>query len=234
MRPRGEGKLLSKNPPVPDGLASQPTPSRLVRTLSSEENRHVRRAALLECAARRIRGTGGGHRHRYLTIDIYSPPIEMHDHQPNSAHNGHYHMRIFHPLIWPARDSPSSSNHDAPAAIGGVALVCPNRAPTQLAGPTCPPCESPIRTITRSWHPSAGRPRAETSGRPVSRRSQTLVRPASSASPRSVHLARGPVTSSRGLSEQGRLQQRSGGNLQRRESELRAPCRSRPYCALSR
>ncbi|HEX5852924.1 MAG TPA: IS1380 family transposase [Solirubrobacteraceae bacterium] len=99
MRPREEGKPLSKNPPVPDGLASQPTLSRLVRMLSSEENRHVLRGALLECAARRIRATRGGHRHRYLTIDIDSLPIEVHGHQPGSAHNGYYHMRIYHPLI---------------------------------------------------------------------------------------------------------------------------------------
>jgi Transposase DDE domain group 1 len=98
-RAREEGRELSKNPPVPDGLASQPTLSRLVRMLSTQENREVLRGALLECAARRIRATRRGHRQRYLTIDIDSLPIEVHGHQPGSEHNGHYHRRIYHPLI---------------------------------------------------------------------------------------------------------------------------------------
>ncbi len=98
-REREEGRPLSKNPPVPDGLASQPTLSRLVRMLSGDENRRVLRGALLECAARRIRATRDGHRYRYLTIDIDSLPIEVHGHQPGSEYNGHYHTRIYHPLI---------------------------------------------------------------------------------------------------------------------------------------
>lgn len=98
-REREEGRELSKNPPVPDGLASQPTLSRLVRMLSSEQNRKVLRGALLECAARRIRAMRGGHRQRYLTIDIDSLPIEVHGHQVGSEHNGYYHRRIYHPLI---------------------------------------------------------------------------------------------------------------------------------------
>jgi hypothetical protein len=98
-RPREEGTPLAKNPSVPDGLASQPTLSRLVRMLSTPENRAVLRGALLECAARRLRAMRGGHRFRYLTIDIDSLPIEVHGHQPGSEYNGHYHTRIFHPLI---------------------------------------------------------------------------------------------------------------------------------------
>ena len=98
-RPREEGTPLSKNPSVPDGLASQPTLSRLVRMLSTPENRAVLRGALLECAARRLHARRGGHRFRYLTLDIDSLPIEVHGHQPGSEYNGHYHTRIFHPLI---------------------------------------------------------------------------------------------------------------------------------------
>ncbi len=98
-RPREEGTPLSKNPSVPDGLASQPTLSRLVRMLSTPENRAVLRGALLECAARRLHAMRGGHLFRYLTIDIDSLPIEVHGHQPGSEYNGHYHTRIFHPLI---------------------------------------------------------------------------------------------------------------------------------------
>jgi hypothetical protein len=98
-RPREDGTPLAKNPAVPDGLASQPTLSRLVRMLSTPANRAVLRGALLECAARRLHAMRGGHRFRYLTIDIDSLPIEVHGHQPGSEYNGHYHTRIFHPLI---------------------------------------------------------------------------------------------------------------------------------------
>ncbi len=83
----------------PEGLASQPTLSRLVRTLSAEGNRAVLRDGLLELAARRIRASRGGHRLRYLTVDVDSLPIEVHGHQPGSAYNGHYHARVYHPLV---------------------------------------------------------------------------------------------------------------------------------------
>jgi len=98
-RPRGEGQELSKNPAVPDGLASQPTLSRLMRALSSQENRQVLREELTALAARRFRATRGGHRQRDLTLDVDSLPIEVHGHQPGSEYNGHYHSRIYHPLI---------------------------------------------------------------------------------------------------------------------------------------
>lgn len=98
--PTEDGKPRSRNPEVPDGLPSQPTLSRLVRVLSTHEHRTVLRRALLETAARRIRSSRpGGHRLRYLTIDVDSLPIEVHGHQPGSEHNGHYHARIYHPLI---------------------------------------------------------------------------------------------------------------------------------------
>lgn len=98
-RPREEGVPLSKNPEVPDGLASQPTLSRLVRMLSTEDNRAVLRDALVESAARRIKASRDGHRMRYVTIDVDSLPIEVHGRQPGSKYNGHYHARIYHPLM---------------------------------------------------------------------------------------------------------------------------------------
>jgi len=98
-RPREEGRPLYRNPEVPDGLASQPTLSRLIRTLSTEGNRPVLREALLEVAARRIKASRDGHRMRYATVDVDSLPIEVHGHQPGSEYNGHYHARIYHPLV---------------------------------------------------------------------------------------------------------------------------------------
>jgi hypothetical protein len=97
--PLAEGEPKPKNPPVPDGLASQPTLSRLGRTISTAENRAVLRDALLVTAARRIKAGRGGHRMRFATIDVDSLPVEVHGHQDGSEHNGHYHCRIFHPLV---------------------------------------------------------------------------------------------------------------------------------------
>jgi hypothetical protein len=89
MRRQGiEGRELSKNPEVPDGLASQPTLSRLMRTLSSFGNRQVLREELTALAARRFRATRGGHRQRDLTLDVDSLPIEVHGHQPGSGTTG--------------------------------------------------------------------------------------------------------------------------------------------------
>lgn len=97
--PREDGRLLGKNPEAPDGLASQPTLSRLTGLLSQGNHREILRSSLLEVASRRIRGMRGGNRPRYLTLDIDSLPIEVHGHQPGSEYNGHYHTRIYHPLI---------------------------------------------------------------------------------------------------------------------------------------
>lgn len=99
MRPRGEGVALPKNPPVPDGLASQPTLSRLMRTLSGEGNRKELREQLLRSAAKRFKAMRGGPRQRYLTLDVDSLPIEVAGHQQGSAYNGHYHAQVYHPLV---------------------------------------------------------------------------------------------------------------------------------------
>lgn len=130
MRPREDGTPLAKNPAVPDGLASQPTLSRLVRMLSTSDNRAVLRGALLECAARRVRAQRGGHRLRYLTIDIDSLPIEVHGHQPGAEYNGHYHTRIYHPLIASIAETGDLIDAqlrpgNAHTAAGGVAFVGP-------------------------------------------------------------------------------------------------------------
>lgn len=101
MRPRVEGVELDHNPAVPDGLASQPTLSRLTTTiLATEANRAVLGDALFTCALRRIQAERlTARRKRSITVDIDSLPIEVHGHQPGSEHNGHYHARVYHPLI---------------------------------------------------------------------------------------------------------------------------------------
>jgi hypothetical protein len=95
---RGVSPLLSTGH-NPEGLASQPTLSRLLAMLRTKDNRAVLRECLLTCAARRLKAMRQGHRLRYVTVDIDSLPVEVHGHQPQSEHNGHYHARIYHPLI---------------------------------------------------------------------------------------------------------------------------------------
>ncbi|HSH46398.1 MAG TPA: transposase, partial [Longimicrobiales bacterium] len=87
--------------PLEDGqvLASQPTFSRLVDNLSSEDNRCVLREAICESAIRRVRMLNDGRRRKTLTLDVDSLPVEVHGHQPGSEWNGHYGRRIYHPLI---------------------------------------------------------------------------------------------------------------------------------------
>lgn len=90
---------LANDGKSPGGLASQPTLSRLHEALSSEYNRGVLRSFLLEGAARRLKARNGGHRQRYVTIDVDSFPVEVDGHQPGAEYNGHYGATIFHPLI---------------------------------------------------------------------------------------------------------------------------------------
>lgn len=98
-RTREPGVPLSKNPEVPDGLASQPTLSRMVRILSTEPNRALLRDALMESTARRLGAGRNGQRLRQVTLDLDSIPIEVYGEQPGSEYNGHYHARIYHPLL---------------------------------------------------------------------------------------------------------------------------------------
>ncbi len=57
------------------------------------------RDSLLESTARRVRAMNREHRPRYITLDIDSLPAEVYGHQPGSEYNGHYHARIYHPLV---------------------------------------------------------------------------------------------------------------------------------------
>lgn len=97
---RGTGPLESpaEGELMPDGLASQPTLSRLVQALSPEPQRSVLREGLLETFARRMKATRD-HRPRNLTLDVDSLPIEVHGHQEGSRYNGHYGVRCYHPLV---------------------------------------------------------------------------------------------------------------------------------------
>jgi len=80
------------------GLPSQPTLSRLVGWLASEENRRSLREALVELASRRLQAQGRG-RLRRLTLDVDSLPVEVHGAQPGSQYHGYYKARIHHPMV---------------------------------------------------------------------------------------------------------------------------------------
>jgi len=83
---------------VPDGLASQPTLSRLLRTLATEENREALGRALFTLTKRRL-GLVEGRWRAEAIVDMDSLPIEVHGHQPGTAYNGHYRLRCYHPLV---------------------------------------------------------------------------------------------------------------------------------------
>ena len=77
------------------GLASQPTLSRLLEMLSAPENQAGLERVLLQSP--RCLAPGG--RGKAITLDLDSLPLEVHGHQPGSAYNGHYRVRCYHPLL---------------------------------------------------------------------------------------------------------------------------------------
>lgn len=97
---RGTSPLESQpeDSQVPAGLASQPTLSRLVKVLSTPKQRSVLQESLLAVAARRHQAMRE-HRHRYITLDVDSLPVEVHGQQEGSRYNGHYGVRCYHPLV---------------------------------------------------------------------------------------------------------------------------------------
>lgn len=84
---------------IPDGLASQPTQSRLVETLSTTENLAALHNAAFDWAAAGHRALRRHERARHATIDVDSFPISAHGRQDGAGHSGHYHEHCFHPLV---------------------------------------------------------------------------------------------------------------------------------------
>lgn len=93
LRPAGDGAR------VPDGLASQPTLSRMTSALGTAENLATLGDAVFELAVARLLGANGGRRYKRLTIDVDGMPIEVEGHQSGATYNGHYRATIFHPLL---------------------------------------------------------------------------------------------------------------------------------------
>lgn len=96
---RGDRPLREpRSPTEPDGLCSQPTLSRCLRWLSTEENRQKLGDALREMAERR-HGLRWRPPLREVTLDLDSLPVEVHGHQPGAAYSGHFRCRCYHPLV---------------------------------------------------------------------------------------------------------------------------------------
>jgi hypothetical protein len=83
---------------VPEGLGSQPTQSRLIKSLSELHNRTGLREGVYEVARRRLHAMHG-RKMRYITLDVDSLPIDVHGDQIGAEYNGYYHRKVFHPLV---------------------------------------------------------------------------------------------------------------------------------------
>ena len=80
-------------------LASQPSDWRLVNRLSSSSQRRVIREALPTWIARHQRAAGGGRKATHGTLDIDPFPIAVHGSQPGGAWHGHYHRKMYYPIV---------------------------------------------------------------------------------------------------------------------------------------
>ncbi|MDA0337101.1 MAG: IS1380 family transposase [bacterium] len=101
----GPLRTPSEEAMVPDGLASQPTISRLLATLSQERNLTVLAEANLLLAQQRCAWLGPRQRLPDITLDIDSLPLKVHGQQAGSAYNGYFHIRCYHPLIFGSADT---------------------------------------------------------------------------------------------------------------------------------
>ncbi len=98
---RGDSPLrpVPEDVNVPDGLASQPTQSRLVEALTFEDNLGVLHRELLGQGVANYRRRFTEDPKASVTIDIDSTAIDAHGNQVGVEYNGHYHRRCFHPLV---------------------------------------------------------------------------------------------------------------------------------------
>ena len=91
-------------PLTPDGLASQPTLSRLLASAAAPNNLMVLEEANLRCAQQRCRWMDGRRRYAQLTLDVDSLSVPVHGQQDGSAYNGYFGMSCYHPLVLGSAD----------------------------------------------------------------------------------------------------------------------------------
>jgi hypothetical protein len=80
-------------------LASQPSDWRLVDRLSSPSQRRAIREAMSEWVGRHQRAAGGGRKVQSGTLDIDPFPLEVHGRQEGGAYHGHYHRKMYYPIV---------------------------------------------------------------------------------------------------------------------------------------
>lgn len=86
-------------PSEPEGLASQPTLSRMVGAVSSERNRGASHEVIPALVGARLRAFNSGHRLRYATVDIDHLPVEVQGHQVGACYNGYYRKVVYLPIV---------------------------------------------------------------------------------------------------------------------------------------
>jgi len=80
-------------------LASQPTQSRLISTLTKQAcNLEAVRNGLAQGVQRHVIASGS-RRVKQATVDIDSFPIEVHGKQHGASYNGYYKKTVYHPLV---------------------------------------------------------------------------------------------------------------------------------------
>jgi hypothetical protein len=84
---------------IDERLASQPSDWRLVNRLSSKVHRRAINEALPVWVSRHQRAAGGGRKVTHGTLDIDPLPIEVHGGQPGGAWHGHYHRKMYYPIV---------------------------------------------------------------------------------------------------------------------------------------
>jgi hypothetical protein len=84
---------------IDERLASQPSDWRLVNRLSSKAQRRALNEALPAWVSRHQKAAGGGRKVVRGTLDIDPFPIEVHGSQPGGAWHGHYHRKMYYPIV---------------------------------------------------------------------------------------------------------------------------------------
>ena len=80
-------------------LASQPSDWRLVDRLSSKPQRRAINEALPVWVSRHQKAAGNGRKVLRGTLDIDPFPIELHGGQQGGAWHGHYHRKMYYPIV---------------------------------------------------------------------------------------------------------------------------------------
>ena len=96
---RGQSPLREADDGAPEGLASQPTLSRLIGQAARPYNREVMDEALLRSAWSRCQLIDRRLRYEELAVDMDALPMLVHGHQPGVEYNGFFHGSGYHPLI---------------------------------------------------------------------------------------------------------------------------------------